>query len=78
MSAVHNLLQSYKQSLKQAHKMLDRLGETEKDGQDRLIITEMIKDLEYVITWLKLGYDPTAIHGVNKKDAYKVGSDESE
>lgn len=66
------LLDEYKQARQGLIDMLNRLGDSERDNEDRKIINSMIRDVEYIIKWLKLGYDPENPKGVNVKDAYNI------
>lgn len=66
------MLDEYKQARQGLIDMLKRLGDSERDNEDRKIINSMIRDVEYIIKWLKLGYDPENPQGVNVRDIYNI------
>ncbi|OAO83493.1 putative prophage LambdaBa01 positive control factor Xpf [Anoxybacillus flavithermus] len=59
------LLQEYKQTLKQTKKLLEHAPE-----QDKTIIRQMIADLEFVIEWLTTGRQPGHKRGIERRAAY--------
>lgn len=66
------LLAQYKEARKGLIKMIEQLGNSERDKEDKKMLNGMKRDVEYVIKWLKLGYDPENPAGVNVEDAYNI------
>jgi len=67
-----DLLEQYKQARKGLIKMIEQLGNSKRDKEDKKMLSGMKRDVEYVIKWLKLGYDPESPAGVNVEDAYNI------
>ena len=66
------LLEQYKQARQGLIEMKRKLGSTQYDNNDRTTINGMIDEVERVIKWLKIGYDPENPAGVNVEDAYNI------
>ncbi|GLY09585.1 sigma-70 family RNA polymerase sigma factor [Pseudobacillus badius] len=67
------LLYQYRQSLREARKMLlpfDKEELTEQEQADKTLINGMISDLEYAIEWLKVGRNPDTRRGIDKSGVY--------
>lgn len=67
------LLYQYRQSLREAKKMLrpfDKEELTEQEREDKSLINGMISDLEYAIEWLTIGRNPDARRGIDKSGVY--------
>lgn len=69
---MRELLLEYKKSREGLNKMIDRLGDSDKDNEDRKTLNSMKRDVDNVINWLMIGYDPDNPRGVNIKYAYDV------
>ena len=67
-----DLLEQYKEARKGLIKMIEQLGNSKRDKEDKKMLNGMKRDVEYVIKWLKLGYDPENPAGVNVEDAYNI------
>lgn len=66
------MLEDYKQARAGLIEMIDRLGDTEKDKVDRKLLNGMKNEVEYIIKWLRIGYDPENPQGVNVRDIYNI------
>src|SRR5690625_7940863 len=67
-----DLLEQYKEARKGLIKMIEQLGNSEREKEDKKMLNSMKRDVEYIIKWLKLGYDPENPAGVNVEDAYNI------
>lgn len=67
-----DLLEQYKEARKGLIKMIEQLGDGEREKEDKKMLNSMKRDVEYIIKWLKLGYDPENPAGVNVEDAYNI------
>jgi len=63
---MQQLIEEYKQSLKEARKMYIKASE-----EDKKIIAGMISDLEYAIEWMKTSKMPGNRRGIERRAAYQ-------
>src|SRR5690625_2308037 len=72
-----DLLEQYKQARKGLIKMIEQLGNSKRDKEDKKMLSGMKRDVEYVREWIKLRYDPESQEGVNVEDAYNIDRHEN-
>lgn len=66
------LLTQYKKARRGLDDMIKGLEETEEDKEDKRLLNNMKNEVEYIINWLKIGYDPDNPQGINIKHAYDI------
>lgn len=61
-----DLIQQYKEALREARKMRERANE-----EDKKIISGMISDLEYALEWMRTARQPGNRRGIERRAAYQ-------
>lgn len=69
---MRELLLEYKQSRDGLNEMLKKLGDNERDKDDKTYINSMIDSVTDIIDWLDTGINPFYPAGIDRRHAYDV------
>jgi len=66
-----HLINEYEQGRKVLVDMGNELSDSEIDRLDKTKINSMVRDMSFVIDWLKVGRQPGTLRGIDRRSAYQ-------
>ncbi|HLR58903.1 MAG TPA: sigma factor-like helix-turn-helix DNA-binding protein [Pseudogracilibacillus sp.] len=65
------LITEYEEGRRDLNRMREELGTTERDLSDKTLINGMISDMTFSLNWLKIGKEPGALRGNDRRSVYQ-------
>lgn len=66
-----NLIAEYEDGRRDLDRMRNELGTTELDLADKTLIGGMVSDMTFTLNWLKIGREPGAMRGNDRRSVYQ-------
>jgi|SRR5690625_336741 len=68
---VDQLINEYTEGRKELIETREKLTDSEIDNLDKRQVNGMIRDMTFSLSWLKIGREPGALRGIDRRSAYQ-------